>query len=288
MPDKFFTNGKARGEGVMNRQTSRNVPSLLNAAFKATLHWDGNPTTLEQQLKYPLSGYAEMNLRSYDDLTAAIRARPEYVEAFRAEMNVEPDQITREDVARALASFERTLISGNSAFDRYYYGREQRALGEPARRGLELFKGKAACAVCHTIQEDYALFTDSRFHRLGIGYVPEKQVYSDPGVGIVSNSDYAGMFFTPSLRNVAETAPYLHDGSASTLEEAIVMHYRQPDPNINRDPAFKAVALNQAEISDLVEFLRSLTGEERYTARGGRVSRSSGQTSLGLLRRSSK
>lgn len=288
VPDKFFTNGKVHGEGVYNRQTSRNVPSVLNAAFRTTLHWDGNPTTLEQQLKYPLSGFAEMNLRSYDDLTATIRARPDYVEAFRTEMNVAPEEITREHVARALASFERTLISGSSAFDHYYYGKDKRALNESARRGLELFKGTASCSECHRIEDNYALFMDGKFHRLGIGYVPEKQAYSDPGVGIVSNSDYAGMFFTPSLRNVAETAPYMHDGSAPTMEDAILLHYKRPDPNINRDPALKPVVLSTAELRDLVEFLRSLTGEERYTARGERVSERAGQATLGLLRRSSK
>ncbi len=287
-PDKFFANGKAHGEGVYDRRTARNVPSILNAVFKATLHWDGNPTTLEQQLKYPLSGFAEMNLRSYDDLTATIRSRPDYVAAFRSEMNVEPEDLTREHVARALASFERTLVSGSSAFDRYYYGKEKDALSETARRGLELFKGKAACSVCHTIEENYALFMDGKFHRLGIGYVPEKQVYSDPGVGMVSNRDYAGMFFTPSLRNVAETAPYMHDGSAPTLEDAILLHYRRPDPEINRDTALKPVALSQPELRELVEFLRSLTGVERYTARGERVSERAGQSTLGLLRRSSK
>jgi cytochrome c peroxidase len=287
MPDKFFSNGKAFGEGVYGRQTSRNVPSLLNAAFKATLHWDGNPTTLEQQLKYPLSGYAEMNLRSYDDLTETIRSRPDYVEAFRSELKVEPEKITREEVAHALASFERTLISGNSPFDRYYYGKEKDALSKQAQRGLELFTGKASCSECHRIEEDYALFMDARFHRLGIGYVPEKQAYSDPGVGTVSNSDYEGMFFTPSLRNVAETAPYMHDGSARTLEDAILLHYRRTDPKINRDAALKTNTFTRTELEELVEFLRSLTGEERYTAQGERVSVRAGQGAVSLLRRPS-
>jgi cytochrome c peroxidase len=288
MPEKFFTNGKASGEGVFSRQTSRNVPSVLNAAFKTTLHWDGNPTTLEQQLKYPLSGFAEMNLRSYDDLTASIRARADYVAAFRAEMGIEPADITREHVSRALASFQRTLVSGNSAFDRYYYGKNKSALSDEARHGLELFQGKASCSACHMIEEDYALFTDGRFHRLGIGYVPEKQVYSDPGVGMVSNKDYAGMFFTPSLRNVAETAPYMHDGSAPTIEDAIRLHYQRPDPEINRDTALMSVVLSQTELGYLAAFLRSLTGEERYNARGERLNQGAGQPTLGLFRSSSK
>ena len=100
MREEGLQDGKASGEGVFSRQTSRNVPSVLNAAFKTTLHWDGNPTTLEQQLKYPLSGFAEMNLRSYDDLTASIRARADYVAAFRSEMGVAPADIERWDALR--------------------------------------------------------------------------------------------------------------------------------------------------------------------------------------------
>jgi len=269
-PEKFFSDGKARGEGVQGRKTLRNVPSLLNAAFKTVLHWDGNPTTIEQQVKYPLTGFAEMNLRSYDDLLGYLRSQPLYVRAFSEEMGVGPQELTREHVAMALATYQRTLISGNSPFDRYYYGKQPNAMGAAAQRGLATFTGKGGCAKCHLISEDYALFTDGKFHRLGIGYVSERKIYADPGVGTVSNDDYAGMFFTPSLRNSAETAPYMHDGSAPTLAEAILTHYKQPDPRVRLDPAFTPVSLTTSEVKDLVEFLRALTGEERYTAQGER------------------
>lgn len=271
VPEKFFSNGKAHGDGVYQRQTSRNVPSLLNAAFKTTLHWDGNPTTLEQQVKYPLAGYAEMNFTSYDGLKALVRSRPEYVAAFRSEMSVEPEEISREHIARALAGFQRTLISGGSAFDLYFYGKEPKALTESAQRGLRLFTGKAGCVSCHTIGRDYALFMDGKFHTLGIGYVSEKDAYVDPGVGTVSNNDYAGMFFTPSLRNVAETAPYMHDGSIPTLEEAIRVHFRQVSLRIKVDSTLRSDAPSDSELSDLVDFLRSLTGQERYNSRAERI-----------------
>ena len=272
-PESFFADGKARGEGVFDRKTSRNVPSLLNVAYRATLQWDGNPTTIEQQVKYPLTGSSEMNLRSYDDLIVYVRSQKAYVDSFRSEFGLEPEDISREHIARAIASFERTLVSGESAFDRYYYGNDKQALTERARRGLSLFGGKAGCVNCHPINADYALFMDGRFHTLGIGYVVEKGLYADPGVGTVSNRDYAGMFFTPSLRNIAETGPYMHDGSVKTLEEAIEVHYGSQDPNARRDPALKSVTLSRKEIGDLVEFLRSLTGTQRYTSRGELIDR---------------
>jgi len=268
IPDHFFGDERPRGVGVYDRRTGRNTPTLLNSAFKTTLHWDGNPTTLEQQIKYPLGGFAEMNLRSSDVLIEYLRSRPDYVAVFRAAMNVEPQNIGREHLAHALASYERTLISANSAFDRYYYQGEKDALGVPARRGLDLFIGKAGCANCHRITKNFALFLDGRFHTLGIGYVPESKAYLDAGVGIVSSSDYEGMFFTPSLRDVAETAPYMHDGSITTLEAAVRVHFRPPISDV----AIPHVKLSEAEVGDLVSFLRSLTGAERYSKAGIRTS----------------
>jgi cytochrome c peroxidase len=285
IPEKFFANGEVAGVGVYGRQTTRNVPSLLNTAFKNTLHWDGTPTTLEQQVKYPLTGYAEMDLSSYDKLIKYLKSVPAYAEGFRQELKIEPEEVTREDLARALASYQRTLVSGASPFDLYYYGKDKTALSAEARQGFELFTGKAACVSCHRIDADYALFTDGKFHRLGVGYVPEKNLYVDPGVGMVSKSDYDGMFFTPSLRNVAETAPYMHDGSIKTLEEAVTFHYRQSDARINLDPAFKRVQLSATELQQLISFLRSLTGKERYTARGELLDARTGNATHHVSRR---
>jgi cytochrome c peroxidase len=268
VPERYFADGLPRGEGVRGRTTRRNVPSVLNAAFRASLHWDGNPTTIEQQFKYPLVGFAELNLRSHEELLAYVRSRREYVEAFRSEMGLAPEDIGREEVAQALGSYQRALVSGGSAFDRYRYGGEEGALGPAALRGLQLFTGEARCTRCHTIGERHATFEDGRFHRLGIGYSGKRGTYADPGVGTVSKEDYAGMFFTPSLRNVAETAPYMHDGSVATLPDAVRAHYRYPE----MDPALQGVSLSQGQVEDLVAFLRSLTGRERYSAQGERLS----------------
>jgi cytochrome c peroxidase len=265
-PERFFSNGEATGEGVHGRRTRRNVPSLLNVAFKSTLHWDGNPTTLEQQVKYPLGGFDEMDLAASDALRRALALRPQYLAAFERELGVKGEDLDREHVALALASFQRTFVSADSLFDRYQYGGDTGALATEAIRGLEIFRGVGGCASCHTIGSTSAIFIDGRFHRLGIGYVPEKQTYQDTGVGTVSNSRYSGMFFTPSLRNVAETAPYLHDGSAPTLEAAIRAHSLHPE----LDPALPREPLDAASLSAVLAFLKSLTGSERYDGRGER------------------
>jgi len=269
-PDLFFADGRKRGEGVYGRTTRRNVPSLLNAAFRTTLQWDGNPTTIEQQLKYPLTGFAELNMQSYEALNAVIRADPGYVKAFQSVFQLEPRDVAREQVAMAVGAYIRTLVSANSAFDRYYYGGQKNALSASAVRGLRLFTGIAGCAECHRIDKKHALFMDSRFHNLGIGYEAATKSYRDPGVGTVSNSDYAGMFMTPSLRNVADTAPYMHDGSIPTIEQAIQAHFTTAASGAaKREVAFVPT---DGEIQDLVSFLKALSGEDRYSFDGKRLS----------------
>jgi cytochrome c peroxidase len=269
-PEQFFADGRARGEGVYGRTTRRNVPSLLNAAFRTTLQWDGNPTTIEQQLKYPLTGFAELNMQSYEALNAVIRSDPGYVKAFRSVFLLEPRDVAREQVAIAVGAYIRTLVSANSAFDRYYYGGQKNVLSVSAVRGLQLFTGIAGCADCHRIDKKHALFMDSRFHNLGIGYEAATKSYRDPGVGTVSNSDYAGMFMTPSLRNVADTAPYMHDGSIPTIEQAIHAHFpAAPSGAATREDAFVPT---DGEIQDLVSFLKTLSGEDRYSLDGKRLS----------------
>lgn len=266
-PERAFSNGESTGEGVHGRRTRRNVPSILNVAFKSALHWDGNPTTLEQQAKYPLGGFDEMDLASAEALQQVLAGRPEYVRAFQRELGVGAAEIEREHVALALASFQRTLVSGGSPFDRYAYGGDRRSLSAEAIRGLAIFRGRGQCVSCHPIGRTSAIFTDGRFHRLGVGYIPEQRTYRDTGVGTVSNSNYSGMFFTPSLRNVAETAPYLHDGSAPTLEDAIRAHVMERDPAV----AHPRPTLDEASIAALVAFLKSLTGAERYDDRAARL-----------------
>jgi cytochrome c peroxidase len=269
-PERAFTNGEATGTGVDGRKTYRNVPSLLNVAFRPLLRWDGYASTLENFAKYPVSGYNEMNFHYLDDAVRYVRSQPAYVAAFHSTMGV--DEIQFDDVARALSTYERTLVSGNSPFDRYYYGGERSALDASARRGLALFTGSAGCARCHRIGDRYALFTDLAYHSLGIGYSAEPGRSVDIGLGAISTNDLAGFFQTPSLRNVAATAPYMHDGSLRTLEAVVDFYDHGGLPSHDPANGLRRLDLSEQAKRDLIAFLRSLTGDQNYDAEGRRLS----------------
>ena len=195
---------------------------------------------------------------------------------------MEVEEIEFDHVARALATFQRTLISGNSPFDRYFYGGDESALGESAKRGLELFSGKVECSRCHLIGARYALFMDLEYHSLGIGYDSKPGVSEDIGLGSISTNDQAGLFQTPSLRNVAETAPYMHNGSIETLEEVIELHTQGGI----QEPELRPLLLSAQEKNDLVAFLHALTGDHRYDSQGRRRPNISGEVQNGNLVRS--
>ena len=198
---------------------------------------------------------------------------------------------TMETLGMAIASYERTLISANSAFDRWYYGKQEEALSNNAKRGFKLFVGKANCVTCHRIDEQYALFTDHDLHNTGIGYL--ESMYKEPDVqevvvapGVVINVDKdvidavserkpndLGLYEvtqnphdrwkykTPSLRNVALTAPYMHNGSLNTLREVVEFYNQGGVPNEVLDPLIRSLNLTTDEIDDVVAFLESLTGD---------------------------
>jgi cytochrome c peroxidase len=160
----------------------------------------------------------------------------------------------------AIAAYERTLLSGNSPFDRYMYGGEKEALNPLARMGLEVFRGKGGCALCHPIGPDSALFTDNNFHNLGIGM--DK---ANPDLGrynVTKDEKDKGAFKTPSLRNIALTAPYMHDGSEPNLEAVVEFYDKGGRPNPNLSPAIRPLNLTSVEKNALVEFLRSLTSSD--------------------------
>jgi cytochrome c peroxidase len=268
-PDRSFTNGQTKGAGVNGRSTKRNVPTLLNVAFRPLLQWDGYASTLENFAKYPISGVPEMDFNYLDRAPEYLRSEPSYREAFRAAMGVE--QIEFEHAARALASYQRSLISADSAFDRYRYGHDRSALTPAAQRGLALFQTKAGCAACHQIRDDYATFADSDFHVTGVGYSAQLDRFSDIGLAAISTADQTGLFQTPSLRNVAETAPYMHDGSLPTLEAVVDYYNRGGERSPRLDPRIRPLGLSAEERNDLVAFLRSLTGSARYGPDGRRL-----------------
>jgi cytochrome c peroxidase len=195
-------------------------------------------------------------------LTADASYRAAFEKAFG------PGPITYEKVGKAIASFERTVVSGNSPFDRHYYAGDTKALSKAAQRGLEVFREpkKGNCAECHTIGEKHALFADNKFHNLGVGVklvlggVPE---LTDQGrFDVTKNEADRGAFKTPSLRNIAQTAPYMHDGSLKTLKEVVDLYVGGGNSNPHLDKEIRELDfLSGRERADLVAFLESLTGE---------------------------
>ena len=272
-PDKAFANGEATGTGVHDRKTRRNVPSLLNIAYRPLMRWDGYASSIENFMKYPINGVTEMDFHYLDKVPAYVRSQPRYMNVFRASMGVE--DIEFEHVARALAAYQRTLISGNSAFDRYYYGKDKSALSKQAQWGLKLFTGKAECAKCHTIGTDYSHFMDLKYHDVGVSFDLVKKEYDDRGLGEISTDDSSGLFLTPSLRNVALTAPYMHDGSMKTLDEVVEYFNRGGKRGPHVDPLMKPLGLTIEERKAIVTFLDSLTGDQRYSSTGQRLNQQS-------------
>jgi cytochrome c peroxidase len=268
-PERAFANGEAKGKGVYGRLSKRNVPTLLNVAFRPLLQWDGYASSLENFAKYPISNVHEMNSHYLDEVPAYLRAQEKYRAEFQRTMQVA--HIEFEHAALALATYMRTLISGDSAFDRYYYGGDEKALTKEAKRGLRLFTGNGRCAACHLIEERSALFMDLKYHVTGVGYDAATNVFRDIGLAGISTAEQTGQFQTPSLRNVAGTAPYMHDGSMATLEQVIEFYDRGGNPNPRLDPLLKPLSLTVTEKRELAAFLRSLSGAERYTADGRRL-----------------
>jgi cytochrome c peroxidase len=268
-PDRAFADGRVKGVGVHDRTTKRNVPSLLNVAYRPLLQWDGYASTLENFVKYPVSAINEMDFHYLDRVQPYVRAHADYPGMFRGTMGV--DSAEFDHVARALGAYLRTLNSGNSAFDRYAYGGERDALTPQQLRGLAVFNGKGRCTSCHTIGERNALFMDNRYHDLGVGWDTAGGGYRDIGLGAISTNAGAGRFLTPSLRNVALTAPYMHDGSLATLEEVIDYLDRGGNPSPHRDVELRPLGLTPGEKRDVVAFLHALTGDQAFDASGNRT-----------------
>jgi cytochrome c peroxidase len=281
-PGHAFSDGRKLAQGVAKRAGTRNTPSIINAAFNTSQFWDGRRPSLETQALDPLFNTREHALTDRQILLTRLRQDVKYANAFKAAFDVSPEAIQMEQVGQALASFERTvLIAGDSPFDRYHYGGDKSRLSPSAERGLALFQGSAQCATCHVIGKTSALFTDNAFHSLSVGlqrieqrlpeittrlvYLRENGAHLDQTV--LRDEDVAelgrfavtlrpadiGKFRTPSLRNVALTAPYMHDGSVATLNQAVELeiYYRSAE-------AGRPLILTPAEKLDLVAFLNSL------------------------------
>jgi cytochrome c peroxidase len=296
-PRFAFTDGKPVSEGVGGKKGARNAPTVLNAMFNEEQFWDGRVKTLEEQVLQPLINPVEMAMPSHEAVVAKVRGIPEYAQRFR-EVFGGPNPVTIENIAKAIAAFERTLLSGDSPFDRFMAG-DPKAISEAAKRGWELFKGKARCITCHEFNASSPFFTDFKYHNIGIGMKATRNFealarqiqqmaqenrltkealdrlaltegFSELGRFLVTRQPKdVGAFKTSPLRDIELTAPYMHDGSLKTLREVIDFYDKGGEPNPNLDGGIVKLNLTEQEKADLEEFLKSLTSDwVRRVARG--------------------
>ena len=255
-----FADPKPVSLGVQGRHGARNSPTVLNSVYYTTEFWDGRAASLEQQAEGPMTNPVEM-AHTLRGVETKLAADPSYAADFRKAFG--PGPITIQRVVNAIAAFERTLVSGNSPFDRWYYGHDEKAVSDSVKRGFEVFRDphKGNCQTCHTVNEHYALFTDNKFHNIGVGATEDK--IADRGRFDVTHAvNDTGAFKTPTLRNIAITAPYFHDGSRRTLKEVMDFYIGGGNSNPHLDKEVHALDfLTAQERADLLAFMESLTGD---------------------------
>jgi len=259
-PEKGFTDHKGVSTGIRQQTGTRSAPTVLNSVYYRSLFWDGRAGNLETQAEGPITNPIEMG-NTPEVVVRRLHETPSYREDFKKAWG--GDEITFEMVRKSLASFERTLVVGDSPFDRYYYGGDRKALSPSARRGFKVFtdRRRGDCAGCHAIGKGYALFTDQKFHNIGIGANTDGSL-ADPGRYAETKNDAdMGSFRTPGLRNAAWTAPYMHDGSVPSLKDVIDHYIGGGNANPHLDKQIHVLDfLSGQERGDLLEFLNSLTG----------------------------
>ena len=254
IPALAFTDGQPVSTGINNQQGGRSAPTAINRGFSTAQFWDGRAATLEDQSIGPFANLIEHGFVSHDQLIDKINTIQGYKKLFNDIYGV--DRLTKENVGRAIASFQRTLISGNSPFDKFDYDGDQKAISESAKRGKNLFFDKARCNLCHMGVN----FSDEKFHNIGIGWDASDTL--DLGRYRVSKSEKdLGAFKTPTLREISKTAPYMHDGRFATLEDVIDHYNKGGVKNPFLDNQIVPLDLSKEEIKDLIAMLRSLEGE---------------------------
>ena len=261
-PSAGFSERDPVSTGVGGQKGNRKAPPVLNAAFPIypVWFWDGRATSLVEQAKGPMENPVEMGM-THAGVESAVRAIPGYRRYFAEAFGDERIDVDR--VAEAIAAYEATRMSGNSAYDRWDAG-DPKALDEKQRLGFRIFFGKAACNQCHLGPN----LTDSRFHNLGVGFRPPPpgadpaSGFADPGrVKVTGKPADTGAFKTPTLRDVSRRAPYMHDGSVATLREAVLLYDRGGVPNPWLSPDVKPLRLSSEQVDALVAFLEALDGE---------------------------
>jgi|TARA_B110000116_G_scaffold151255_1_gene130761 cytochrome c peroxidase len=254
IPALAFTDGQPVSTGINSQQGGRSAPTAINRGFSTAQFWDGRAATLEDQSIGPFANLIEHGFASHDELIKKINSIKGYKKLFSDVYGKK--KLTKENVGRAIAAFQRTLISGNSPFDRFDYDGDQKAISESAKRGKNLFFDKARCNLCHMGTN----FSDEKFHNIGIGWDDSDTL--DLGRYRVSkNEKDLGAFKTPTLREITKTAPYMHDGRFATLEDVIKHYNKGGVKNPFLDNQVIPLNLSDLEIKDLLSMLRSLEGE---------------------------
>lgn len=247
-----FADGMPVATGIRGQKGGRSAPVSFNRVFSSAQFWDGRADTLEAQSIGPFTNPIEHGFTNYDNMIGKMKKIPGYKKMF---MDVFGEDMTIGNVGKAIASFQRTVLSGNSPADRFDQGGEAGAIPETAQRGLTLFRDKARCTKCHSGFN----FSDEKFHNLGIGWDDNKV---DLGRYMVSKiTEELGAFKTPTLREISRSAPYMHDGRFKTLEEVVNFYNKGGIKNPHQDPLILPLELTDQEKTDLLAFLRTLNGE---------------------------
>jgi cytochrome c peroxidase len=282
VPEQGFTQRELRTPvGLEGRFIKRNAPALYNVGYRLALFHDGRENSLENQVWQPLLLHNEMANPSIGFVLDTIAEADDYRGLFETAFE---QGLTMETVGMALASYQRGLVSGDSPFDRWYFGRQE-VLPDAAKRGWQVFK-EAGCISCNTVAEDHAHFTNDRFYDTGVGYARSMGIGTAPGpvrlapgVTVVpmtrfetaaandlgryeatGRSEDRWLYRVPSLRNVALTRPYMHDGSFPDLESVIAWYNRGGEAHPGLDPRIRPLKLDRERVGYLLAFLKSLTG----------------------------
>ena len=281
-PEKGWTDNLVGSIGIGGQVGGRNSPTVLNTVYGLTMFWDGRAPSLEAQAQGPVQNKIEMGDQSYKEIIERLRTIAGYRESFAKVFGTD---VTLDGMAKAIAAFERTALSGDSAYDRYDRGdspESLKALSDSAKRGMVLFGlrlrqddefkpgvplKKANCTSCHA----GANFTDEQFHNLGVGFGARDGKYADLGRFVIApvgskNEAEVGAFKTPTVRDAVKTFPYMHDGSEKTLADVVEFYDKGGNPNPSIDREMKPLKLTAGEKADLVEFMKALTGAETKVA----------------------
>lgn len=284
-----FVDHRNVSEGIAGKLGRRNAPTVMNVALMQPLFWDGRAATLEDQAGQPILNPVEMGMPDRDAVVAKLKRTDDYAKVFQ---QVFGRALNYDDLQRALAAFERTLVFLDAPFDDFRAGKQD-AITAAAARGLELFEGKARCTACHPLNDVAPLGTDYRFHNIGVSAHAQdfeklaRQALRALGAGtseteldrlalatdlselgrfmVSKNRSDIGAFKTPQLRNIGISAPYMHDGSMQTLWDVMDHYNKGGEVNSYLDGGIEALALTEAEIDDLVAFLFTLT-DKRFVA----------------------